>query len=289
MITRMPWFPGARPTLRTLFVAAAALAFAACGGDDDDPSGPGDADLLESWIESVDADGAQSVSILEAAAPAASGGPELDAELTGSFITGGTTTLAVGGEDFDGLVIALQGVDGYVDVEYSGARATATVAITLPSDLPGNIFTLRIAGRDGSTVGQYVSVPVSVVQVGADGPIQVSVSWDKPTDVDLHVIDPDGEEIYFAHPESFETGGELDLDSNAACSIDGVNNENITWGDNDDPVSGTYTVEVHYWSACSEGTTNYIVTVRVEGEPTNTIAGSLTEDDEVDVVTTFTY
>ncbi|HEX6589692.1 MAG TPA: hypothetical protein VF039_11765 [Longimicrobiales bacterium] len=277
----------ARFALRTLFVATTALTFAACGGDDE-PSGPGDADLIESWLESVEADGSASVSVVEAAAPAASGGPELDAELTGSFITGGTTTLSIAGEDFDGLVIALQGVDGYVDVEYDNARSSANVAITLPGSLPGNIFTLRIAGRDGSTVGAYVNVPVSVVQVGSDGPIQVSVSWDTPTDVDLHVIDPSGEEIYYAHDVS-ETGGELDLDSNAGCSIDNVNNENITWSDDDDPASGTYQVLVHYWSPCGQGTTNYIVTVRVEGEQTRTFAGTLTEDDELDEVTTFTY
>lgn len=288
MSRRMSWLPGARPTMRTLFVAAAALTFAACGGDDDDPSGPGDAELIESWLETVAADGAVGVSMVEEPAPAASGGPEVEAELTGSFITGGTTTLSVGGAAFDGLVIALQGVEGYVDVDYSGARSAASVAITLNNQLPGRIFSLQVAGRSGSNVGQYVTIPVSVTQVGADGPIQVSVSWDKLSDVDLHVIDPTGEEIYFAHRES-ESGGELDLDSNAGCSIDGVNNENITWGDNDDPASGTYTVMVHYWDPCGEGTTNYIVTVRVDGQPLNTIAGTLTAEDEEDIVTTFTY
>ena len=282
----MSAFPGARPALRTLFVAVTAITFAACGGDDD-PSGPDD-DAIAAWLDGVDADGAASVDIVSAEAPAESGGPSVGADLTGSFITGGTTTLEIDGESFDGLVIALQGVEGYVDVDYTNARSSANVAITLEGDLPAGIFTLRVAGRQGSEVGEYVTIPVSVVQVGSDGPIQVSVSWDTPTDVDLHVIDPNGEEIYFANPVG-DTGGELDLDSNAACSIDGVNNENITWGDNDDPDSGTYTVLVHYWSNCSQGTTNYIVTVRVEGEPTRTYSGTLVEDDEEDEVATFTF
>ena len=282
----MSAFPGARPALRTLFVAVATLAFAACGGDDDDPSGP-DEDAIAAWLDDVNAPGA-SVDIVTSAAPAEGDGPEVAADLTGSFITGGTTTLAVAGESFDGLVIALQGVDGYVDVDYSSARTNGTVAITLQGDLPAGAFSLRVAGRQGSEVGRYTTIPVSVVQVGSGGPIQVSVSWDTPTDVDLHVIDPTGEEIYYANSVG-ETGGELDLDSNAACGIDGVNNENITWDDDDDPATGTYTVLVHYWSNCGQGTTNYIVTVRVEGEPTRTFAGTLTQDDEEDQVTTFTY
>lgn len=282
----MSRIPAARRSLYTLFVAVVAVTFAACGGDDD-PSGP-DENAIAAWLESVDADGASSVDFETDAPPAASGGPALDAELTGSFITGGTTTLEVDGATFDGLIIALQGVDGYVDVDYAAGRSSADVAVTLEGDLPAGSFTLRVAGRQGSNVGSYVTIPVSVVQVGSGGPIQVSVSWDTPSDVDLHVIDPSGEEIYFANPES-ATGGELDLDSNPACSIDGVNNENITWDDADNPASGTYTVLVHYWSPCSQGTTNYIVTVRVEGEPTRTFAGTLTTDDEEDTVTSFTY
>jgi hypothetical protein len=282
----MSAFPGARPALRTLFVGLVALGFAACGGDDD-PSGPNE-DQIAAWLDGVEASGASSVDFETGAAPAASGGPALDADLTGSFITGGTTTLTVDGATFDGLILALQGVDGYVDVEYATDRSSATVAVTLEGDLPAGAFTLRVAGRQGSEVGAYVTIPVNVVQVGSGGPIQVSVSWDTPSDVDLHVIDPSGEEIYYANPVG-DTGGELDLDSNAACGIDGVNNENITWDDDDNPSSGTYTVLVHYWSPCGQGTTNYIVTVRVEGEATRTFAGTLTTDDEEDQVTTFTY
>ena len=283
----MSTHPFARLGLRSLVVAVAAFSFAACGGDDDDPSEPSE-DEIAAWLEDVDADGASSVDFVSDDAPAESGGPSLDAELTGSFITGGTTQLTVSGESFDGLVVALQGIDGYVDVGYAADRSDADVAITLFGDLPAGSFTLRVAGRQGSDVGEYVSIPVNVIEVGSDGPIQVSVSWDTPSDVDLHVIDPTGEEIYFGNLEG-ETGGELDLDSNPNCSLDNRNNENITWGDDDDPASGTYTVLVHYWSPCGQGTTNYIVTVRVEGEQTRTFAGTLTADDEEDTVTSFTY
>jgi len=38
--------------------------------------------------------------------------------------------------------------------------------------------------------------------------------WDGPADLDLHVTDPRGEEIYFYHRQS-ASGGILDLDCNA--------------------------------------------------------------------------
>ena len=285
MSTRMSIFPGARIALRTLFVATAAFAFGACG--EDDPSTPSQ-DQIDAWLDDVNASGASSVEFETAEAPAESGGPSIGADLTGSFITGGTTILSVAGESFDGLIITVDGVDGYVVVNYPSDRSAGSVAITLAGELPDGEFDLQVAGVQGSEVGDYMTIPVSVIEVGSGGPIQVSVSWDTPTDVDLHVIDPSGEEIYYANSEG-ATGGELDLDSNAACSIDGVNNENITWGDEDDPASGEYTVLVHYWSPCGQGTTNYVVTVRVEGEPTRTYSGTLTTDDEEDEVTTFTY
>ena len=207
----------------------------------------------------------------------------------------GTTQLAIGGDEFDGLILALDGVDGYVEIEYNDDRSGADVSLTLYGDIPQGDFELMVAGTQNGEVGEYTSIPVEVIEVGSTGPIQVSISWNTDTDVDLHVVDPDGEEIYYGAPES-STGGELDLDSNAGCSIDGINNENITWSDDDSPASGEYIVRVDYWDACDfEGTTSYVVTVRVEGEPTRTFTGTLSGDGTHggegagELVTTFDY
>lgn len=274
---------------------AAALPLAACGGDDDGTS-PSDAEIAEQWLEQIDAGADASVDIVAEDAPSSSGGPDVSASLTGAFITGGTTLLTIEGDAFDGLILALAGIDGYIDVDYDASRSSADIAVTLYGDVPDTEFSLRIAATDGESVGEYVTIPVEVVEVGAGGPIQVSVSWNTPTDVDLHVVDPNGEEIYYGHSFSDATGGELDLDSNAACGIDGVNNENITWTDEDDPVRGEYIVRVDYWDSCDiVGSTSYVVTVRVEGEDTRTFTGTLSgagthggEGDGV-TVTTFDY
>ncbi len=89
------------------------------------------------------------------------------------------------------------------------------------------------------------------------GNLRVSLGWDTPTDVDLHVIEPSGEEIYYSHKNS-ATGGYLDLDSNAGCGIDNVNQENVFW---ELPPSGEYIVRVDYWSSCGDYPANYRLTV----------------------------
>jgi uncharacterized protein YfaP (DUF2135 family) len=110
------------------------------------------------------------------------------------------------------------------------------------------------------------------------GSIQVNVSWDVDSDVDLHVVDPSGEEIYYGHTAS-ASGGSLDLDSNAGCSLDHKRSENITWPANSAP-RGTYIVRVDYWSSCGVSATNYTVTAQVAGQPVRVQSGTFTGDGD---------
>ena len=117
----------------------------------------------------------------------------------------------------------------------------------------------------------------------------MSVSWTGASDVDLHVIDPSGEEVYFGNLHS-ASGGTLDLDSNAACNIDNKNNENIVWPVGGAP-SGEYTVIVDYWSDCGVARSDYVVTVQVEGQEAQVFSGSFVGPAGMPSVeiATFTY
>jgi hypothetical protein len=90
------------------------------------------------------------------------------------------------------------------------------------------------------------------------------------------------------------SGGTLDLDSNAACTTDDVRNENITYEDASPPV-GQYTVKLNYWANCDATETNWVVTVRVEGQPVRTFEGTYTGEGvfgglgDGDVITTFNF
>lgn len=64
----------------------------------------------------------------------------------------------------------------------------------------------------------------------------------------------------------------LDVDSNAACFIDGINNENISFP-NDVP-NGKYKVNINLWDNCNVLTkTNYIVSTRFNGQIIKTTVG----------------
>jgi hypothetical protein len=98
----------------------------------------------------------------------------------------------------------------------------------------------------------------STLQVGS-GTLQISLSWGTPDDLDLHVVEPSGNEIYYANRQSSD-GGVLDLDSNPACSIDNIDNENVTWP-NATPPAGQYIVRTDFYESCSGLSPAYQVTV----------------------------
>jgi hypothetical protein len=95
------------------------------------------------------------------------------------------------------------------------------------------------------------------------GDVQVTLRWDNPVDMDLHVFDPSGEEIWFGNTES-ASGGQLDVDSNAFCSGD-YPVENVYWPTGDAPF-GTYEVYVRLYQSCNYvGASAYSVTLLVDG------------------------
>jgi hypothetical protein len=75
------------------------------------------------------------------------------------------------------------------------------------------------------------------------------------------VVTPGGEEIYYGN-RTDSTGGTLDIDSNAGCSIDNIDNEHVTWPASTTPVAGQYIVRVDYFQNCG-GTAAVPFTIEV--------------------------
>jgi hypothetical protein len=152
--------------------------------------------------------------------------------------------------------------------------ATIQFAVTAPvrpdgtSVQPGQRFgvTMRIAAVDEQgRVSAPVRRELSVIAVGA-GDVEVTLTMGEPTDLDLYVTDPTGVTIYFGNASAL-SGGQLDLDANAACSSNvGVDNEHVYWPRGQAP-AGTYRVNVAHWRSCIEGRpVSYRVTVSACGE-----------------------
>jgi hypothetical protein len=218
----------------------------------------------------------------------------LDIYTNANVITGGANQLTITLDDPEGdvtsVVYGVKGLPGYYSqaITTAGSGTTSVDISIFMNQIPneGN-FVLQIAlVDDAGNVSGYKEIPIKLITVGM-GKLQVSLSWDKNNDVDIHLVLPSGKEIFYGDPNgqgSYDdpyydftgiTGNTLlDLDSNPDCYIDGVNNENITFGDIPLEV-GVYTVRVDYYADClGSETTNYIATARLNGSFITPLTGS---------------
>jgi len=157
----------------------------------------------------------------------------------------------------------LAAANGYFLLRLPAAVTSAVVISSLSSTLAtGASFSLAYAVANAAgAIGPTVTSNKSAA--GSTGNVQVNVSWNTATDVDLHVVDPRNEEIYYGSSRS-TSGGALDVDSNAGCALDNKNSENIRWGTT--APNGTYADRVDYGSVCSgTGTKTYTVVVNSGG------------------------
>ncbi len=225
-----------------------------------------------------------------------------------TLVAGGSTELELSYEglsELDGAVVLAR-----VDTEPSMALVSltsseadqpgkVTVEVFTRPTAPGGSFSLKLGFDDGTGTAdnpqpvEWYEIPFDVVAT-LGGDLQFALNWDTQTDVDLHVIGPAGEMIYYGNPVG-TAGGTLDLDSNAACAIDDIQNENIIW-ETDTAPSGDYQIGVNYWSACGNaGVTNWRLTILERGEPVGTYRGMFSPEDEdpsadpLNVVTTYNF
>ena len=114
-------------------------------------------------------------------------------------------------------------------------------------------------GGGGTDPGQPTPFPTMGV-----GDITIRLTWNETADLDLHVIEPSGTEIYFGSPTS-SSGGELDRDANFPCSTATTSPaENVYW--NTGAPTGEYEVDVRYFGECNnEGSVTFQLVVMVGG------------------------
>ena len=268
-----------RNAVVVLLTLVPVLMIAGCNGDSGEspftPSSGGTLSLQD-LVSSAAVDVNQGV-LRQGFVPSTGAGPTTMTSGNQTVVNGGTTSVEVTADSlFTSVFVSLAGTSqglstssdtglgAYYEVTLPSPQMMASVLLAFPQELRTSEFELFFAvANDSDAIGPFSRMDFDVLQVGT-GDVQVTLSWDADSDVDLHVVDPNGGEVYFAN-RRVPSGGELDLDSNAGCSIDSVRNENITWPVNTAP-RGTYTVRVDYWSACSVAATNYTVLVNNGGD-----------------------
>lgn len=111
------------------------------------------------------------------------------------------------------------------------------------------------------------------------GDVQATLIWDNDADLDLHVIDPSGEEIWW-HNKYAYSGGILDVDD-----INGYGPENIYWPQGEAP-HGNYEVYIHYYKWPNESwrpsTSNYTVLLTAFGR-IKKFSGSIALDETIHI------
>lgn len=106
------------------------------------------------------------------------------------------------------------------------------------------------------------------------GDITISMLWDSEDDLDLHVFTPDGSEIYYNNREA--QNGYLDVDANTVTNMMDNPVENVYFIS---PVNGDYWIYVNDYEDRSNGATNFLVRITINGESqiySGTIEGTST-------------
>jgi hypothetical protein len=137
-------------------------------------------------------------------------------------------------------------------------------------------------------VPQYAALRHRVADIEATGDLVVSLLWQSVVDLDLHVIDPRGEEIYFENPRSL-TGGLLEYEANASCFTATTEPlESIFWKADTAP-SGQYQVIVDFYGTCEdEAEQEFIVGVWIDGVLIEMVEGTI-EHQALQLVHEFDY
>jgi hypothetical protein len=287
------------PSRIRVYFAVALLAGAA--GCIKSASSPSSSDQVSGYVSDVQTlAGSPLHASRETGSPSASSGPTATTSTNTHAINGGSNVVFLHGSAVFNQVLVSVGngsgsppvadsfgvaqlfgggnvVDGFYRLSLGASVTDQAIVVSFAKAISFGAFdvTFQLVSPSGA-VGPASIVHTTMLRAGT-GDVQVSVSWDQATDVDLHVIEPSGTEVFWGAPTS-ATGGVLDLDSNGVCSIDGRNTENIRWASS--APSGTYIVRLDYFQNCGVAVpTTYVVTVN-NGGTTTIFTGTLSPSDQ---------
>lgn len=196
----------------------------------------------------------------------------VDSPLKGALGKGATAaSIALSGDLGHWIVPAR--VPGVEAPEYP----TFDAPLSLSRQTPPGVYDLLVQAVDADgRFGPPSKTSLRVVRVDVQGKLIVALTWDTEADLDLHVVDPRGTEIWtrarsswVAPPgpvssDGFQDGGNLDFDSNADCALDGRRQEDVVWTRT--PPSGEYVVRVDTPSLCGQSAARWDVTASLDGK-----------------------
>jgi hypothetical protein len=200
--------------------------------------------------------------------------PGLENKLISGRLDPGSTAVAIGFSGDVGYWVLPAGVP---DAD-SPMQPTFHASLSFSPSLPAKSYDLIVRASSLDAFGPAVHVALDVQQtLPPIGALAISLWWDTESDLDLHVVDAYGDEIWAGNINSYDPyattpttdagawneGGILDFDSNAGCVIDGRCNENVVWSVG--PPPGNYVARVDTFSLCGTSAARWTVEAFLNG------------------------
>jgi hypothetical protein len=233
-----------------------------------------------------------------------SGPKVVSATLSGRARAGGTDQACSGELEAPATAVAI-GLRSDVGYWIVPAKIPAFSAPNLPTfqlvfaiapSVPTGTYDLLLDAVDGS--GRFG--PATTQELGVDGRpshpsgrFVISLTWDNVADLDLHVVLPNGIEVFGRDPTEYQRpppsagpvppgaptdGGVLDRDSNAQCVGTGLEAEDVVW--TEAPPRGHYLVRVDTFSLCGAASAPWRVEAILNGARIGAAQGTSTPNDE---------
>ncbi len=153
-----------------------------------------------------------------------------------------------------------------LEVLLKGELLGNLMSLTAPKDpAPRQLFRWSndFAWSYGGNVADSIKERVKKAGGQVTGTLRVSLSWFNYDDLDLHIQEPRGGEIYFGHRRGV-TGGTLDVDMNAGLGNTREPVENVIWPDK--VPGGAYKVVIHNYSYRESSNPGFTVEIENAGK-----------------------
>lgn len=260
-------------------MACAAMGFCSaaltsCSNDDEQPVAAKPSETFAKNYFEV-----ENGTFVEGSVPSSTEGePISGVSINSQALTGGMNFITIQSEtEYDMFMVGVKGHNGYWEVparNNDNLARSAYFTYMIPMNFGvgfDDSFTLQLSAKDVfGNLTPAIEKDIEYVE-SLWGDLNINLTFSNAKDVDLHLYTPAGEHIYFGNRGAYITdslSGEntqlwgLDHDSNAACYIDSLNNENIMIS-SDMVLPGIYTVRVNMWSNCDPTiATNWAIVAR---------------------------
>jgi len=180
----------------------------------------------------------------------------------------------------DALDTSLELFDGeFTSLTASDNVGTSNTARIFQYQLPASGMYYILASRSGLAEGDgegafSLALLVGEVQLTA-GAVAATLRWEHEADLDLFVMDPNGDYVAWDVPVS-PSGGILELDTNSNCeSVTSLPVEHVYWPQGTD-LPGTYRFVVWYQLDCeSRGPVRFELTINAGGREVARVSDTL--------------